>query len=429
VSSEVPTEVVGDPHRLRQILTNVVGNAVKFTERGRVSFRVSLDDASDGQPRVCFEIADTGIGMTEGQIDRLFTPFVQADGSTTRRFGGTGLGLAITSDLITRMGGRIEVQSRVGFGSRFVIRLPFTQPEHDPDQIDPSSLRGRRILVITKSAADLAMLTHEGGQWGIRFEWIGDGGRAHERLAKARIDGHPFDAVVLEPEMVERDGRPLLDAFRSLPEMSHLPVLLLSAETPRTPEAIPMAANWAHLVKPVRRASLQRTLCRLLTQRDGNESPRPPTHPPGDPMGRVLRILLAEDNPINQQVAHRMLKKLGLQVDVAENGANAIERLADQTYDAVLMDMQMPILDGVEATRRWREREDREGRPRTPIIAMTANAMASDREACLAAGMDDYLAKPITLAALDDILRRWVAPHAPFARTPGSGSDDGGARC
>jgi signal transduction histidine kinase/CheY-like chemotaxis protein len=401
----LPTRVLGDPHRLRQILTNVLGNAVKFSLSGEVQLRLDVCGEGSERSRFCFEISDTGIGMTPEQLERLFKPFVQADGSTTRRFGGSGLGLAISKDLIELMGGDIQVESTFGRGSRFRIRLPF---DHQPETVAPTDgagLDGRRILCVDDNATNLEILGHYLQGWGVAYGAATDGSAALERLVRAHAEGRPFEAAILDLQMPEMDGLALARAIRATPAIAAVRLILLTSGG--RPEPFGEAPDPVDLVlsKPVRQGLLRDALAQLLLA--CREIPDR-----GEPPMRVRslngRVLLAEDNPVNQQVARGMLVRLGIEPDLVQNGAEAIERLASERYDAVLMDMQMPVLDGLGATRQWRERERREGRSRIPIIAMTANAMATDRDACLDAGMDDYLAKPVKLAELRETLARWL---------------------
>jgi signal transduction histidine kinase/CheY-like chemotaxis protein len=400
----MPDRVLGDPHRLRQILTNVLGNAVKFSLSGEVALRVDVCEEEGGRSRFCFEVSDTGIGMTPEQLERLFKPFVQADGSTTRRFGGSGLGLVISKDLIELMGGDIQVESTFGRGSRFRIRLPL---DHQPATAEPAGgagLEGRRILCVDDNATNLEILGHYLRGWRVAYEAVPDGPAALERLLHTQAD-RPFEAAVLDLQMPEMDGLALARQIRATPAIADVRLILLTSGG--RPEPFGETADLVDLVlsKPVRRGLLRDALAQvLLTDRsipDQGEKPM---------LDRPLegRVLLAEDNPVNQQVARGMLMRLGIEPDLVQNGAEAIEHLASGRYDAVLMDMQMPVLDGLGATRQWRECEHREVRSRTPIIAMTANAMAKDRDACLQAGMDDYLAKPVKLAELRETLLRWL---------------------
>ncbi|EGV19769.1 response regulator [Thiocapsa marina] len=401
----LPARVMGDPHRLRQILTNVLGNAVKFSLSGEVALRVDVCAEEAGRSRFSFEISDTGIGMTPEQLARLFKPFVQADGSTTRRFGGSGLGLAISKDLIELMGGDIQVESTFGRGSRFLVRLPFDHQSETAEPTDGAGLEGRRILCVDDNATNLEILGHYLQEWGVAYEAVTDGPTALERLVRAQARDRPFEAAVLDLQMPEMDGLALARAIRATPGIAAVRLILLSSGG--CPEPVGEAAETVDLVlsKPVRQGLLRDALAQVLVT--GRPIPDPGATPILDrPM--TGRVLLAEDNPVNQQVARGMLMRLGIEADLVENGAEAIERLASGRYDAVLMDMQMPVLDGLGATRHWREREHREGRSHIPIIAMTANAMAADRDACLEAGMDDYLAKPVKIGALRETLRRWL---------------------
>jgi signal transduction histidine kinase/DNA-binding response OmpR family regulator len=399
------TRVLGDPHRLRQILTNVLGNAVKFSLSGEVQVRVEACGEEAERTRFCFEISDTGIGMTPAQLERLFKPFVQADGSNTRRFGGSGLGLAISKDLVELMGGDIQVESTFGQGSRFRIRLPFDCQLDPPESTDSAGLEGLRILCVDDNATNLEILGHYLHGWGVGYEGVPDGPTALGRLARAQAEGRPFHAAVLDLQMPEMDGLALMRAIRASPAIAALPLVLLTSGV--RPEPLGKASDPTDIVlsKPVRQGLLRDALVQVLLRgTPGSVKGEGPM-----PVRRVRgRVLVAEDNPVNQKVACGMLMRLGIEPDLVENGAEAIERLTCERYDAVLMDMQMPVLDGIEATRQWREREHREERRRTPIIAMTANAMATDREACLDAGMDDYLAKPVKLAELRATLARWL---------------------
>ncbi|WP_296804714.1 response regulator [Thiocapsa sp.] len=401
----LPARVLGDPHRLRQILTNVLGNAVKFSLSGEVALRVDVCRQEAERSRFCFEISDTGIGMTPEQLERLFKPFVQADGSTTRRFGGSGLGLAISKDLIELMGGDIQVESTFGRGSRFRIELPFDRQPEMAEPTEGAGLEGLRILCVDDNATNLEILGHYLRGWRVAYEAVPDGPTALGLLVRAQAEGRPFEAAVLDLQMPEMDGLALARAIRATPAIAAVRLILLTSGG--RPEPFGEAPDPVDLVlsKPVRQGLLRDALAQvLLTDRpipDQGETAM---------LERPLngRVLLAEDNPVNQQVARGMLMRLGIEPDLVQNGAEAIERLASACFDAVLMDMQMPVLDGLGATRQWREREHREGRSRIPIIAMTANAMATDRDACLEAGMDDYLAKPVKLAELRETLARWL---------------------
>jgi two-component system, sensor histidine kinase and response regulator len=408
VEPRVPGRVIGDPTRLRQVLTNVLGNAVKFTERGEVLLAVRDCPQRPGRTTLCFEATDTGIGMTQEQQGRLFTPFVQADGSTTRRFGGSGLGLSISKNLVELMGGTLEVESELGRGSRFLIRIPFAPQSPFAELPETRGLDGRRMLAVDDHPTNREILGHYLRGWGVRFAAAGGGEEALALLRAAAAEGSPFEVAILDLQMPGMDGLDLARAIRAEPTLGPIRLVLLSSG------GQPAAADGRDLdmtlSKPVRQALLRDALFQLVhglaARPAGAESEQPPPPLAG-------HVLLAEDNPINQKVACGMLRRLGLVVDVADDGAAALDRLDHGSYDAVLMDVQMPVMDGFAATRALRARERETGRGRVPVIAMTANAMTGDRELCLAAGMDDYIPKPVTLAELRRTLAQWVAPGAP----------------
>jgi two-component system sensor histidine kinase/response regulator len=410
IHHDVPSGLRGDPGRLRQVLTNLVGNAVKFTETGEVVLRVNLaEGAISSHAIVRFEISDTGIGIASELQPRLFQSFVQADGSTTRRYGGTGLGLAISKRLVGLMGGSIGVESQAGRGSTFWFMARF---ERQPGDIAsaPGSvprLAGRRVLVVDDNATNRQILRQQLSHWGLRVSTVEDGPRALMAFGAAAASGAPFDLAVLDFKMPDMDGLSLARAIKADSKLSAVKLVLLTSFGQKGHGAEATRAGISgYLTKPVDEADLHDCLAEILggaparpalVTRHSLRENRPPL---------AARILVAEDNEVNQKVAVRILEKLGYRVDVADNGREAVEAVARTRYDAVLMDGQMPEMDGFEATARIRERE-RGGR-RTPIVAMTASAMKGDREKCLAAGMDDYVAKPIGPETLLAVLTRWV---------------------
>ena len=407
VAPEVHARVHGDATRLRQVLTNLMGNAVKFTEHGEVSLKVRELGCDDERVTLEFNVRDSGIGMTPAQIGRLFQPFQQGDGSMTRRFGGTGLGLAITKRLTELMGGDIEVQSTPGSGSLFRIRIPLRRQHGSGDAVGPGGLDGRRVLVVDDNATNREVLGHYLRGWGVACTAAASAAAAMADLRRERDAGTPFDAVLLDLQMPDEDGRTLARRIRSEPGLSDVPVVLLSSAGLPTPADQAAGGIALGLTKPVRHRQLRDALFQVIygeTPDYAREQPPPPT-PAGSLCGRVL---LVEDNPVNQKVAQTMLGRLGLTVDIADNGEAALARSAEHQYAAILMDVQMPVMDGLTATRALRRREAEQQGPRVPIIAMTANAMSSDRDACLAAGMDDYLAKPFNGGQIRDVLARWV---------------------
>ncbi len=410
VGDGTPAAIVGDVTRLRQVLLNLLSNAVKFTERGEVVLSVSAQrlDGPEGLHELTFAVRDTGIGIPADRLGRLFQSFSQVDASTTRRYGGTGLGLAISQRLAELMGGRIGVTSEVGLGSefRFSIRAAAAAEVPLPSRRDLSgvqpSLRGKRVLVVDDNATNRRIVTTHLGNWGLPARATES---PREALAWIRA-GEPFDVAILDMHMPEMDGATLAHAIRQEPAGAALPLILFTSLGRR--EALAESEAFAaYLHKPIKPSQLFDALVSVLADQ--------PVHVPERGVGRSeldpemagrhpLRILLAEDNVVNQKVALRLLGQLGYRADLAANGLEAIDAVGRQTYDVVLMDVQMPELDGFEASREINRRWPGERRPR--IVAMTANAMQGDRELCMAAGMDDYVAKPIRVDELVAALAR-----------------------
>lgn len=424
VQGGVPTALRGDPGRLRQILTNLVGNAIKFTERGEVVVMISAEATPASHPvsrasywMLRFEVTDTGIGLTSEQRAKLFQPFTQADGSTTRKFGGTGLGLAICKQLVEMMGGQIGVNSVAGQGSTFWFTAKFdVQPEGNQAAVQPqAALKGRRILVVDNHITTRKMLEHQLREAGILCEGVEDGDQALDHLRSAAEQGSPCDLVIMDMQLSGMDVLDVARRIKAEPRIS-LTCLILQTSWGRRGDAKAAqdAGFAAYLTKPIRQSQLHECLSLVLA----NSSSAAPTgaqpaaplitrHSLSEVQARSRgRILVAEDNPVNQKVAVKMIEKLGYRVDVAGNGREAIEALERIPYAIVFMDCHMPEMDGFEATRAIRCREA--GGRRIPIIAMTANAMQEDRQQCLAAGMDDFLSKPVAGKALAATLNRWL---------------------
>jgi two-component system sensor histidine kinase/response regulator len=418
LAEDLPARVLGDPARLRQILVNLVGNAVKFTERGQVLVRVcGAHGERDGALR--FEVEDTGIGIAPGAREHIFEAFAQADGSTTRRYGGTGLGLTIAKQLVEKMEGDIGVDSAPGHGSRFWFTLRLQPaPTDAPEPLAPQPLDGVRALVVEDNASGRDILCRQLRAWGMSADAAGSVDEALNRLRAAADEEVGYHVAVFDVDLPERDGWELAKAVHTaLGERA--PRLLMLYPVTRAGEvrrASPAGVR-ACIPRPARAARLRETLTELL----GAAAPatvlqdRPVEHLAGEAGFRTLpwnaRVLLAEDNAVNQEVARGMLEALGCRVEVAGNGVQAVEAFGSGRYDLVFMDCQMPELDGFAATRRIRERESPEG-PHTPIVALTAHAMKGDREQCLAAGMDDYVSKPFSQHQLREVLERWL-PSAP----------------
>ena len=399
IDENAPAGIVGDAARLRQVLLNLLSNAVKFTEQGEVVVVVDAEPAGPGDSRLTIAVRDTGIGIPQDRMDRLFASFSQVDASTTRRYGGTGLGLAISKRLVELMGGTIWVESEPGVGSTFGISLS-AEVADVPPQISADDglpqLRGKRILVVDDNATNLEIVSRHARSWGMEPVAVDRPADALELIAAGEL----FDVAVLDMMMPEMDGVTLAREIRAHRSARHLPMLLLTS-LGRLP-GDGAAAFDAQLAKPMRASQLYNALIRLVTP--GAHEEEVETTPSGAPRTSSLRILLAEDNAVNQKVALRLLERLGYQADVVWNGLEALQALERSTYDVVLMDVQMPELDGLEASRRIVEHWPVEARPH--IIAMTANALPEDRAACFAAGMQDYVAKPIRPEELAEALKR-----------------------
>jgi CheY-like chemotaxis protein len=387
------------------VLLNLLANAVKFTEKGEVVVHVDAEPARSGAYRLELAVRDTGIGIPADRMDRLFESFSQIDPSMTRRYGGTGLGLAITKRLVELMGGEISVESELGRGSVFRVALPAEAAEvatHVAADDSLPQLRGKRLLVVDDNATNREIVTRHARSWGMEAVAVE---QPSEALALVS-SGERFDAAVLDMLLPDMDGIALAREIRRYRTERELPLLLLTS-LGRVPQSKSAGEFAAQLAKPLRASQLYNALVRVVGADLSSEAVAEAVVD-GNAGASPLRILLAEDNAVNQKVALRLLERLGYGADVASNGLQAIEALERQPYDVVLMDVQMPELDGLDASRRICERWPPETRPR--IIAMTANAMPEDREACLAAGMDDYVAKPIRPEELARALGRARSP-------------------
>ncbi len=417
-----PHRLRGDPGRVRQVLTNLVGNALKFTAQGHVL--ITIDDAGsdDTQARLRIAIEDTGIGIKAEKIAGLFDMFTQADASTTRLYGGTGLGLAISKQLVELMGGSIGVSSEPGEGSTFWFELNLPAEASQPQALESmAELDGVRALIIDDYGVTLRVLGDTLEHWGLRPDAVPDGDAAVEALRRAAAAGEPYALVLLDLRQPGADSLHTARAVTADPSCGGPSLIMLASAAARgDAKAVREAGCAAYLPKPVRQEHLAAVLRIVLTRRrdgidDGlvtrhtiTETQAEPT-PPADDESTTLaaRVLLAEDNKVNQKVATRMLGRLGCTVVVATNGREALEQVLTGEFDAVLMDCQMPEMDGYEASRRIRGLTGDVAR--IPIVAMTANAMEGDREKCLDAGMDDYISKPVKIADLSRVLRHWTA--------------------
>jgi PAS domain S-box-containing protein len=419
IRHDVPSALRGDPGRLRQVLTNLVGNAVKFTEHGEVVLRVTPRERAGEAAVVQFEVRDTGIGIDPALQSRLFESFVQADGSASRRYGGTGLGLAISKRLVTLMGGRIELESTPGQGSTFRVIVPFArQPEALPVAAGPARLADRRVLVVDDNATSREILKQQLRHWGMRVSTVESGTRALAELRRFAGTRTAFNVAILDMKMPGMDGLSLARAVKGDPTLEPVRLVLLTSfgQRGQGAEATRIGVS-AYLTKPVDETDLHDCLVEVLAGRPGRAPHLVTRHSLREARApSSATLLVAEDNEVNQKVAARILEKLGYRVEVADNGREALAACERQQYDAVLMDAHMPGMDGYEATRRIREREA--GSRRTPIIAMTASAMKGDREKCLEAGMDDYVSKPVTPETLEAVVQRWVAGARPADAQP-----------
>ncbi|HJQ27712.1 MAG TPA: response regulator, partial [Rubrobacter sp.] len=419
IEHDVPSALRGDPGRLSQVLTNLLGNAVKFTEEGEVVLRVSLAEERGDTAVVRFEVRDTGIGMTPEQRERLFQAFTQADVSTTRRYGGTGLGLVISKQLVEMMGGEIGVESEPGEGSvfSFTARLQ-RQPGRAWTTSTPrEDFEDLRIIIVDDNDTNRKILHGQVISWGMKNGQAGGGLEALEMLRAAAQKGEPYDLAILDLHMPGMDGIELARTIKEDPSIAATDLILLTSMGVRgEAEQARRVGFAAYLTKPVRQSKLYDAIATVV-----GSAPSPADVPLVERRGagkdstrareRLIRVLVAEDNQVNQRVAAMMLQRLGYFADIAANGLEAVEALSRVPYSAVLMDVQMPEMDGYAATKEIRRRENEgEGAlPRTPIIAMTANAMEGDREKALDAGMDDYVAKPVKREELEVVLQRWVS--------------------
>jgi PAS domain S-box-containing protein len=415
IDPEVPTFLQGDPGRLRQILINLGMNAIKFTSRGEVVIEAKVESETDARLKVRVEVRDTGIGIPRDRIGLLFTAFQQMDASTSRRFGGTGLGLAISKRLAELMGGEVGVESDEGRGSTFWFTAVFgKQPRRDRREgLPPVDLRGVRVLVVDDNATNRQVLAEQLESWGVRHVEAESAVKATERLRAAHADGDPFRIMITDMQMPETDGESLGKAIKADPELrdTHL-VMMSSLGTRGDAKRLKAIGFSAYLTKPVKQSQLYDCLAMVLGGGCAVPAKTQDTafitrHTLNEARRRKVRILLAEDNPTNQQVALGILEKLGFDADTAANGREAIRALEAVPYDIVLMDVQMPEMDGFEATRAIRSGKTGVLNPKIPIIAMTAHAMKGDRERCLEAGMDDYISKPIAPQALAEALEKW----------------------
>jgi two-component system, sensor histidine kinase and response regulator len=424
VAPEVPEIVCGDSTRLRQVVMNLVSNAIKFTNQGEVAVKVHTESRDDRNCILHFTVFDTGIGIAKEKLELIFAPFSQADSSTTRKYGGTGLGLTISTRLVEMMGGKIWVESEEGRGSQFhfTARLGATATtENKVGTVAPAEiLRGVKVLVVDDNRTNRRILEGMLGRWEMRTTAVEGGKEALEQLSAARDAKEPYGLILTDMHMPKMDGFTLVENIRHRPELATATIMMLTSAGHRGDAArcLELGVS-AYLLKPIRQSELREAIARVLGAREEEGAiplvTRFSLHDARDPSA-YLHVLLAEDNAVNQRLAVRLLEKRGHSVAVASNGREALVALEKEKFDLIFMDVQMPEMDGLEATVAIREKEKSTG-VHLPIIALTAHAMKGDREQCLTAGMDGYLTKPIRPQELDEILEGYLARRSAPTKT------------
>ncbi|NLF70327.1 MAG: transporter substrate-binding protein [Candidatus Anammoximicrobium sp.] len=417
LAPEVPQDVVGDPSRLNQVVVNLVGNAIKFTDQGEVVLKVECESKTEHEAVLHFAVSDTGIGIPQEKQALIFEAFEQADRTLRRRFGGTGLGLTISSRLVQRMGGRLAVQSEVGRGTimHFTVVLDLPPPGTIVRRpvISPQRLRGMRVLIVDDNATNCRIVEEAVRTWGMEPQTMQDPLGVLERMRRALRENAPFHLIVLDHHMPFLDGVALIEQIREDPELAGAVVMMIASD--KTPEVAARCRELnvhVHLLKPIKRSELFNGIvtCLHLSPLDPSETKSPAGNADSDEV--PLRILLAEDSVFNQKLMVSLLERRGHRVTLAENGREAVATFQAHEFDVVLMDVQMPEMDGLEAAAAIRELENAAG-SRTPIVALTAHAMKGDRERFLAAGLDDYVAKPVRPPELMEAIRRAVRASRP----------------
>lgn len=408
IDPNVPLNCIGDPVKIRQIFINLLNNASKFTEKGRVTLELKLLKKDGHDITLACEVSDTGIGMSPEVVAKLFQPFIQGEISTSRKYGGTGLGLTIAKRLIEMMGGTIEVESTLGYGSsfKFTLHLLESSISLPQNQVEVSTdLSGVRLLYVDDDVIHQEIVKRQTESWNMRCDVTSDGGEAISMLKKASAEHDPYQLALVDYLMPGMSGYELIQIIRQLSDIADIPIIVLSAFNKLVRKTdLEKFGIAVTLMKPVRRTKLYESICSVLKNKKIN-----PSVLDNASIKNNRRILLAEDNIVNQQVLVRILAKLGYKADVVSNGKQAVQALEKYSYDLVLMDCQMPQMDGLSATREIRRRDLQQ---KIPIIAMTASDLARDREACTQSGMNDYITKPIDINELNTILNRWLVSES-----------------
>lgn len=428
IGDQLPALVVGDPTRFRQVLTNLMGNAPKFTETGEIELSMDVEEESGERIKIHATIRDTGIGIPEEQLPIIFAPFQQVDGSTTRKYGGTGLGLSISRKLARLMGGDVWAESEENKGSTFHFTAWLDKAENRQyHKSKPTSLYGKYALIVDDNLTNLSILSTNLRLIGIKVYELSDSSKVLPTLRRSFESGSPFDIIVCDIQMPELSGYDIARQIRcSAGPFSQIPMIALSSLMERDAQACGQVGFTGFLSKPIRRDKLYQMLERIISERKSSEKPVKSAtndimtqYSIREEMKHSMRILLAEDNLVNQKLAKIMLTKGGYKVETAVTGKEAFEKYTEshEAYDLILMDIQMPVMDGIEATKQIR----RKGFTSIPIIAMTANAMSGDREKCMQAGMNDYITKPFKREQVFRILEKWVMnapPQSAMLNTP-----------
>ncbi len=414
IHPDVPSLLYGDPGRLRQIIVNLAGNAIKFTEKGEVVVRAFLEHEDGEYATVRFSVSDTGVGIPRGSMDRLFDKFSQVDSSTTRKFGGTGLGLTISKQLAEMMGGDIGLESREGEGALFWFTAVFKkQVQEEPLPAAGENIKGTRVLIVDDNKTNRQLLKEQLASWECPHREVSGGTEALEILRRAVIDKAPFDIAVIDMQMPEMDGEALGREIKQDPDLKHIKLIMMTSVGKRgDARRFKEIGFTAYLTKPIKQSQFYNCLSMISGSQtdmsEGRSSCLVTRHSIAEYQKQQIRLLLAEDNEINQKVALGILKNFGYRTDVVSNGKEALKAMEKIHYDMIFMDCQMPEMDGYAATQKIRSLQSNVLNHNVPIIAMTAHAMKGDREKCLASGMDDYISKPVKPEKLLEMIENWL---------------------